>query len=103
MAFDCGCSLFDKKLPNSSLLKRMFVTASVLRCYVITSVLYKSHHPSQVHYEVPTDGILKSEDGGIYGQQRDSEKKILLKQNSLPCISESHLFTLLTRTQFYLL
>lgn len=70
----------------------------------MTSVLYKSHHPSQAHYKVPTDGILKSEDGGIYGQQRDSEKGriLLLKQNSLPCISESQMFTPLTRTQSYL-
>lgn len=49
----------------------------VLQCYIITSVLRKSHHPSQAHYKVPTDGILKSEDDGIYGRQRDSETNII--------------------------
>jgi len=79
VTFDCDFPPCGTKLPeaNSPLWKGMLVTASFLQCYIITSVLLKSHHPSQVHYKVPTDGILKSEDGGIYGQQRDSEKKII--------------------------
>lgn len=93
VTFDCDFSPSGKKLPtaNSSLWKGMLVTASVLQCYIITSVLYKSHHPSQVHYKVPTDGILKSEDGGIYGQQRDSEKRYYCLNRTACHVSLSHI------------